>query len=1243
MPMWSRFADWPVRAGIAAILVVASSVPLIIAAAVDLREAKSQLLDATADLLAARGDQLVRELDTFNRGYQRTVDEVAHSPTISEFLQHSDRQREAKAIAARLAVFPARDPAVRGLAILDTAGVVRIATEKWLVGRDLSRRSYVVPALSGASVISDIHVAEPDAGGIVSIAYLTPVRDRDDNPRGVAILWLRAESLWNIARDSNGLAGAGSFAVLFDRFGIRIAHTYSDDIVFHPSGRLDPVTVRALVAEQRFGESTRRLLEDVRSFPEQFRRARASAPDTAMFSGFAPVNQQSNYGVARRMQTVPWTLFYMSPAGNLEAQVVAIRRRRTLLASAIVVVALAAGFLVALPLLRPLRELAKASDAIAAGNLSARVPSHGNNEIGRVAFSFNAMAERIEGQDAAVRHARDALEARVAERTAELQMSEARNRLIVDTALDAVLTIDAHGNVTGWNPQAESIFGWTAAEVMTRPLADVVVPPRYRQSHIDGMHHYLATGEGPILNTRIELEALHKQGHQFPIELSITPIRAGTEVSFSAFVRDITDRKRSEEALRASEERFRTLTESMPQLVWTCRPDGYCDYLSRQWVDYTGRPAEEQLGAAWAEHIHPDDRQRAQAEWAAALERGDFFDVEFRIRRFDGVYRWFKSRAVPLRDSKGRIVKWFGSNTDFETQKQSETRLQSHLERLHLLDQTTRAIGERHDLGSIFRVMLAHLEDQLGIDFGCVCLHEPATDRLQVAAVGARSQPLAAALGLQEQTRIAVGRNGLSHAVRGELVHEPDLSEVSSPLAKTLVDGGLRSLVLAPLTVESRVFGVLLASRRGADSFASNDCEFLRQLSQHVALAANQAQLYAALQKAYDDLRQSQQGLLQHERLRALGQMASGIAHDINNALSPAVLYTEALIEGEHGISAQGREFLQTVQHAVEDIAQTIGRMREFYRGREPQVAFEIVDLNELVRQAVDLSRARWSDMPQQRGIVVNLRTDLAPRLPAVPGLPSEIREALINLIFNAVDAMPEGGTVILRTYLSTAPAPGGGAAQRLVCLDVSDTGIGMDQETRRRCLEPFFTTKGERGTGLGLAMVYGAMQRQNAGLDIDTTRGVGTTFRLTFSPTADDASTSKQAAERQRSAPLRILLVDDDPLVIRAMCSILAADGHEVTTADGGQQGVDAFKASRQPGAAPFAVVITDLGMPYVDGRKVAAAIKRESAATPVILLTGWGQRLEAEGDIPASVDFVLAKPPKIAELRGVLAKIGT
>ena len=1144
------------------------------------------------------------------------------------------------AIRARLAVLPARDPTIRAVAILDTAGVVRIATDRRLPGQDLSRRTFVAPALHGAAVISDIYVAEPEFGTGATIAYLSPIRDLDDDQQGVAVLWIRADGLWNIARDANSLAGAGSYAVLFDRFGIRVAHTYSDDIVFHPGGRLDPSTLDAFVAEGRFGESTRRLLEDVLPFPEQFDRSRAATPETTVFKGFAPVNQAWNYGVARRMQSVPWTLFYMTPTSNLDAQVAEMRRQRVLFAAAIVALALAAGFFVALAFLRPLQALSKASNAIAGGDLGARVPAGRGNEIGHLASSFNAMAERIEAQAAALRQSRDALEARVDERTAALGMSEERTRLIIDTALDAVVTIDAAGLVTGWNPQAEAIFGWTAADVMGRALSDLIIPERYRDAHSQGMRRYHATSEGAVLNRRIELEAIHQRGHEFPIELAITAIRSETDVSFSAFVRDITDRKRAEEALRDSEERFRTLAESLPQLVWTCGPDGYCDYLSRQWEAYTGQPAAEQLGSGWAVHLHPDDRGRAQVEWAAAVARGDLFDVEFRIRRFDGVYRWFKTRAVPLRDGHGRIVKWFGSNTDFEAQKQSEARLHSHLERLHLLDQTTRAIGERHDLGSIFRVMLAHLEDNLGIDFGCVCLRDDATDALIVKTVGSRSRALAAGFGLEEQARLAIDRHGLSRALGGELVHEADLSGLSSPFATMLAASGLGSVVLAPLAVESRVVGVLVAGRRAAHGFASGDCEFLRQLSQHVALAANQAQLYAAVQQAYDEIRQSQQGLLQHERLRALGQMASGIAHDINNALSPVVLYTEALIEGEHGISKQGREFLNTIQHAVEDIAQTIGRMREFYRGREAQTALEPVDVNSLVRQAVELTRARWSDMPQQRGVVVNLKTDLAEALPAVPGLASEIREALINLIFNAVDAMPDGGTVMLRTYVAAARRPAG-TSEQFVCLDVTDSGVGMDEETQRRCLEPFFTTKGERGTGLGLAMVYGAMQRQGASLEIETARGVGTTVRLRFSPAAAGATAAEAAVVRARATPLRILLVDDDPLVIRAMRSILTADGHDVTTADGGQHGIDTFKASRQSDQEPFAVVITDLGMPYVDGRKVAAAIKRESAETPVILLTGWGQRLEAEGDTPDSVDYVLGKPPKIAELRSLLTKL--
>jgi CheY-like chemotaxis protein len=199
-----------------------------------------------------------------------------------------------------------------------------------------------------------------------------------------------------------------------------------------------------------------------------------------------------------------------------------------------------------------------------------------------------------------------------------------------------------------------------------------------------------------------------------------------------------------------------------------------------------------------------------------------------------------------------------------------------------------------------------------------------------------------------------------------------------------------------------------------------------------------------------------------------------------------------------------------------------------------------------------------------------------------------------------------------------------------------------MDPETRRRCLEPFFTTKGERGTGMGLAMVYGMAQRHRAELDIDSTPGEGTTVRLVF-PAALGAEegTVRQLALGLPVRPMRILIVDDDPIIIESLRETLCGDAHRVTAADGGQAGIDAFEAARVNGEA-FELVITDLGMPYVDGRRVAAAIKAASPNTPVVLLTGWGQRLMAENEVPPHVDRVLNKPPRLKELRAALAELG-
>ena len=568
--------------------------------------------------------------------------------------------------------------------------------------------------------------------------------------------------------------------------------------------------------------------------------------------------------------------------------------------------------------------------------------------------------------------------------------------------------------------------------------------------------------------------------------------------------------------------------------------------------------------------------------------------------------------------------------------QESDSRLQAQIGRLGLLQHITRAIGDRQDMASIFQVVLATLEENMPVDFAALMLHEPAASSLSVNRVGHRSRGYLDVLGLSEGVIVLATSNGLARCLTGQLVYEPETAEVPSPFVQRFAAAGLHSLVIAPLVVESAVSGVLLCARQGSNDFSSPQCEFLMQLSEHVALASHQARLYVALQRAYDDLKQSQQALLQQERLRALGQMASGIAHDINNAISPVSLYTESLLEREPNLSERTRSYLTTIQQAIDDVSRTVARMREFYRERESRITLEQVDINRAVQQVVELTRPRWEDLPQSRGVSVDTQTHLDPALPKILGADNEIRDALTNLVFNAVDAMPNGGKLTVGTFALENPD---GSVSAVI--EVTDTGIGMDEDTRRRCLEPFFTTKGERGTGLGLPMVYGMVQRHGAQLEVDSSPGRGTTMRLIFNAYAAGSMPDKRLAVLSAPGrPLAILVVDDDPMLVRSLQDILQEDGHKVTTTSGGQQGIDAVAAATRRGQR-FDVVITDLGMPHVDGRRVAAAVKALAPRTPVILLTGWGQRLLASNDAPEHVDRVLSKPPRLQDLRAAFADL--
>jgi signal transduction histidine kinase len=380
------------------------------------------------------------------------------------------------------------------------------------------------------------------------------------------------------------------------------------------------------------------------------------------------------------------------------------------------------------------------------------------------------------------------------------------------------------------------------------------------------------------------------------------------------------------------------------------------------------------------------------------------------------------------------------------------------------------------------------------------------------------------------------------------------------------------------------------------------------------------------LEEALAELKATQRQVLQQERLRALGQMASGIAHDFNNALSPVLGFSELLLDRPGNLDNKEKvtRYLQMINTAALDAANVVRRLREFYRSREENEILLPIKLNELVEQAINLTQPRWKDQALASGITIRIETDLKP-LPLVAGNEAELREVLTNLIFNAVDAMPEGGTITLRTR----------ADVEHVALEVSDTGIGMTDEVRQRCLEPFFSTKGERGTGLGLAMVYGIIQRHHGTLLIESEPGQGTSIIIRLPVQMEQKGEVRGQDEERPSRRLQILVVDDEPQVREVVTEYLTGDGHSVETATNGREGLEKFLAGW------FDVVVTDQGMPEMSGDQLAGAIKRVAPKKPVILLTGFGDLMIAAGDRPSGVDIILSKPVTLNALRQALAKV--
>jgi signal transduction histidine kinase len=530
----------------------------------------------------------------------------------------------------------------------------------------------------------------------------------------------------------------------------------------------------------------------------------------------------------------------------------------------------------------------------------------------------------------------------------------------------------------------------------------------------------------------------------------------------------------------------------------------------------------------------------------------------------------------------------------------------------------------------------------LGTDSASISGGKPGAS-LVLTDTGAILSERAERLGLIRGLRLDLEQSPFSACLRDGQAQYTDLVRPdgwTTPLMESLAARGANSSFAVPLRARDRTVGVLQSLCLRPTGFTSEQIQFLYLVADLLGPAISNCQLFGRLRAAYEELRSTQNQLVQSEKMRALGELASGMAHDFNNSLCGVLGFLELML-ADTGLSTGGRSYLESARTCALDAAQTVRRVQDFARWQRNELAVQALDVNDLVRQTVELTRPKWDNVPHSRGKPVAVEV-LAEATAWVTGSAAELREVLTNLVFNAVDAMPEGGRLSLRTWSTPTD----------VFLSVSDTGVGMSEAIRRRLFEPFFTTKGERGNGLGLSVAFGIIQRHGGEILVESELDRGSSFCIRLPVTSDDPDggpacvNGSSPADSKFPGPLagelplppkrlRVLVIEDEESIRRFLATGLTQLGHNPRVTADAEEGLTAFAEEH------FDVVLTDLGLPGLSGEEVARTVGQRSPGTPVVLLTGWSNQLKDEAQPLEGVTCILGKPVSLRNLADTLTAV--
>jgi PAS domain S-box-containing protein len=841
-----------------------------------------------------------------------------------------------------------------------------------------------------------------------------------------------------------------------------------------------------------------------------------------------------------------------------------------------------------------------------------------------------------------------------------LARSEQRFRELVQS-LDVIVW---EADATTWkftfvSQKAESILGYPVEQWLTEPEFWV------RYIHLDDREQAVAFCQAATAEGRdhvFEYRALAADGHVVWLRdiVHVVKDEEGRAQHLRGVMVDITAPKRAEETLHAL---YRAslhiqeplgLQERLARLLATARDVLHLDRLNILLADPEGRWLE---GVAALGTTEPAEAMRVPIGTAGGSIAHAYLTQtsviwpdpevpvpeEFRLHppydRLDA----FRSRAFALLPLvvRGRVIGVMGADRKHSRRPLDPATLDLlqlfaaqaalAIEQARLLEETqrqqqeavaleavAREITSSLDRAEVFQRIVDHARALCHCDLAFLAPCDRETGLATIVAVsGARTEALVSlTITPGKGTGGKVLETGESFTTE-DYLHDP---RISKDYADAAVQEGFVSQAVVPLRFRGAITGLLWVVNRRSRRFTPRDMAVLGKLADQAAIASENSRLYGELWAALEEVEASQQRIAQTDRLRALGELAAGVAHDFNNTLSMILGHAQHLLAQARDPGLQRQ--LQVIEKAAVDGARTVRRVHEFSR-KKPARPFESVDLNCLVDEVVEVTRPRWEDEAQAKGIRYDVRVAPTP-LPPVTGDPSELREALTNIVLNALDAMPGGGRLTFEKGIQ---------GNRAYCI-VADTGIGMPEEVRRRIFDPYFTTKGGRGSGLGLSVAYGIITRHGGEIEVQSQVGHGSTFTIWLPGRSEAAEAPQKAVPSRLPRKAKILVIDDERDVREVLADLLSAQGHTVVACGDGPSGLARFQGER------FDLVLTDLVMPEFSGWEVAREVKRLRPETLIGLVTGWEDRVEPEAARAIGIEFLVAKPFTSEDVQDAVAR---